>query len=174
VLDLASGKLETVAGNGQKGVPNDGDVARDAPLVDPRAVAVDSQGNVYILERGGHALRVVDRQGKIRTMVGTGKKGLGGDGSLAREATLNGPKHLCVDPQDNVIIADTENHVIRKYLTKEGTIVRVAGSGKKGTGGVGGSPLEVEMNQPHGVYLHRSGELYIVDSSNNRVLKIER
>jgi sugar lactone lactonase YvrE len=174
VLDLESGKLETVAGNGQKGLPNDGDVAREAPLVDPRAVAVDSQGNVYILERGGHALRVVDRQGKIRTVVGTGKRGLSGDGSLAREATMNGPKHLCVDPQDNVIIADTENHVIRKYLPKNGTIVRIAGTGKKGTGGLGGSPLEVELNQPHGVYLHRSGELYIVDSSNNRVLKIEQ
>jgi sugar lactone lactonase YvrE len=137
-------------------------------------VAVDSKGNVYILERGGHALRVVDSQGKIRTAIGTGQRGSSGDGSLALQATMNGPKHLCIDAQDSVIIADTENHAIRKYLPKEGTIVRIAGSGRKGTGGIGGPPVEVELSQPHGVCLHANGELYIVDSSNNRVLKIEK
>ena len=171
-VDLETGLVQTVAGNGKKGVPQDGAEAINAPLVDPRAVAVDSQGNVYILERGGHAMRVVDTRGRIRTVAGTGEKGHGGDGGEALKAQLNGPKHLCIDPEDNVIIADTENHTIRKYLVKEGKIVRLAGSGKKGTGGVGGSPLEVELNQPHGVYLHASGELYIVDSSNDRVLKI--
>ena len=73
-----------------------------------------------------------------------------------------------------MLIADTENHLIRKYLPREGKIVRVAGSGKKGTAGVGGPPEQAELNQPHGVYLHSSGVLYIADSSNNRVLKIER
>jgi sugar lactone lactonase YvrE len=173
-VDLKTGIVSTVAGNGKKGVPADGADARDAPLVDPRAVAVDAQDNVYILERSGHALRVVDAAGKIRTVAGTGKAGASGDGGDALHATLNGPKHLCIDHQGNVIIADTENHLIRKYLPKEGKIVRVAGTGKKGTAGVGGPPLQAEFNQPHGVHVHASGELYIVDSSNNRVLKIER
>ena len=104
----------------------------------------------------------------------SGEKGATGDGGDARKATLNGPKHLCVDRDGNVIIADTENHLIRKYLPSEGKIVRVAGTGKKGTGGVGGPPEKVELNQPHGVYVHSSGMLYIADSSNNRVLRIER
>ena len=70
------------------------------------------------------------------------------------------------------MIADTENHLIRKYLPREGKIVRIAGAGRKGTAGVGGPPLEAELNQPHGVYVHPSGVLYITDSSNHRVLKI--
>jgi sugar lactone lactonase YvrE len=172
VVDLATGVVTTVAGNGSKGAPADGAVAREAPLVDPRAVAADAQGNVYILERSGHALRVVSPDGRIRTVVGTGEKGFSGDGGESRQAKLNGPKHLCIDRDGNVIIADTENHCIRKYLPKTGTIVRVAGTGKKGTAGLGGPPEQAELNQPHGVTVHRDGTLYIADSSNNRVLKI--
>jgi sugar lactone lactonase YvrE len=173
VVNLKSGIVKTVAGNGQKGVPSDGAIAVEAPLVDPRAVIADPQGNIYILERSGHALRAVDPQGKIRTLAGTGQKGFLGDGADARLATFNGPKHLCFDLDGNVLIADTENHAIRKYILKDGTIVRVAGSGKKGNAGLNGSPLEVELNQPHGVYVHRDGTLYISDSSNNRILKVE-
>jgi hypothetical protein len=64
--------------------------------------------------------------------------------------------------------------VIRKYLLRENRIVRVAATGRKGSKGVGGSPLEVELNQPHGVYVRSDSTLYIADSSNHRVLKIER
>lgn len=177
MVDLRSGIVTTVAGNGEKGVPPDGAQAAQAPLVDPRAVTVDRAGNVYVLERSGHALRVVDPQGAIRTIVGTGEKGASGDGGNARQATMNGPKHLCVDRDGGIIIADTENHVIRKYTPSDGKIVRVAGSGKRGTGGtrdLGGSPLELELNQPHGVYVHANGDLYISDSTNHRILKIER
>src|SRR5262249_37405207 len=111
--------------------------------------------------------------GKIRTVVGTGKAGATGDGGAARAALLNGPKHLCLDRDGNVILADTENHLIRKYLPGEEKIVRVAGTGTKGTAGAGGPPDRAEWNQPHGVYVHPSGDLYIADSSNHRVLKIE-
>lgn len=173
-IDMKTGTLTTVAGNGEKGVPEDGAEAVKAPLVDPRAVAADGAGNVYVLERSGHALRVVDAKGKIRTVAGTGKVGAAGDGGDALKATLNGPKHLCVDGDGNVIIADTENHLIRKYLPKEGKIVRVAGTGKKGSAGLDGPPEKAELSQPHGVTVHKDGTLYISDSSNNRVLKIER
>src|SRR5262249_18741810 len=96
-IDRKTGIVPTVAGNGEKGVPADGAEAVKAPLVDPRAVAVDGKGNIYILERSGHALRVVDASGKIRTVAGTGKAGSTGDGGDARKAMLNGPKHLCID-----------------------------------------------------------------------------
>jgi DNA-binding beta-propeller fold protein YncE len=173
VLNLESGVVETVAGNGQRGVPRDGAEARNAPLLDPRAVAVDAKGNVYILERGGHALRVVDAEGMIRTVAGTGKPGFGGDGGDALRAQFNGPKHLCVDRNGDVLIADTENHVIRKYLPREGKIVRVAGTGRAGRAGLNGSPMKAELNQPHGVNARPDGTIYISDSTNNRVLKIE-
>lgn len=173
-IDMKTRTVRTVAGNGQKGVPQDGAEAVKAPLIDPRAVAADGAGNVYVLERSGNALRVVDGRGRITTVVGTGKAGATGDGGDARRATLNGPKHLCVDGDGNVIIADTENHLIRKYLPKDGKIVRVAGTGQKGTGGLDGPPEKAELNQPHGVTVHKDGTLYISDSSNNRVLRIER
>ena len=75
-----------MAGNGERGVPKDGAEAKFSPLIDPRAVTVDSKGNVYILERSGHALCVVDPSGKIKTVVGTGKPGAGGDGGPALKA----------------------------------------------------------------------------------------
>jgi DNA-binding beta-propeller fold protein YncE len=172
VVNLKTGMVRTVAGNGQKGAPSDEALAVDAPLVDPRAVIASDAGEIYILERSGHALRFVDGSGRIRTVAGNGQVGNSGDGGNARQATFNGPKHLCFDSESRVIIADTENHVIRRYDPKTGAIERIAGSGKRGRGGLGGLPLDVELNQPHGVYQHKDGTLYISDSSNDRVLKI--
>ncbi len=174
-LNLTTGTPRVVAGNGKKGRPEDGAVATEAPLSDPRAVAVDRKGNVYILERGGNALRVVSPDGKIKTVVNaSGKKGGTGDGGPALEATMNGPKHLCVDLDDNVIIADAESHLVRKFTPKDGKLTRVAGTGKQGRGALGGSPLECDLARPHGVTVHRDGTLYITDSYNNRILRIEK
>ncbi len=174
-LDLRTGRLAVMAGNGEKGTPTDGALAVEAPLVDPRAAVMDRAGNLYILERNGHALRVVDRAGRIRTVVNaSGQKGADGDGGDALAAKLNGPKHLCMDADDNVIIADAENHLIRKYLPATGKIIRVAGTGRKGAAGVGGDPELAELNRPHGVTVARDGTLYITDSYNNRILKIAK
>lgn len=171
-IDLASGTVETAAGNGQKGVPKDGEDARTQPLSDPRAVVPATDGSVYILERGGNALRHVDASGKIRTVVGTGKVGATGDGGPALAATMNGPKHLCMDKDGTVLIADAENHLIRRYDPKSGQITRVAGTGKKGTAGLDGDPLQCELNRPHGVTIGPDKLLYITDSYNNRILRI--
>lgn len=173
-LHLPSGKSRVVAGNGQKGVPPDGSIATEAPLVDPRAAAADLHGNLYILERNGNALRVVDSQGRIRTVVNrSGTKGLSGDGGPAIDASMNGPKHLCIDHDQSVLIADAENHVIRRYSPKTGKITRVAGTGRKSTEGLGGDPLKCGLARPHGVTIHpASGDLYITDSYNNRILRI--
>ena len=168
------GLVSTFAGTGKGGVPKDGELAKDQPLVDPRAVAADKNGNVYILERNGHALRVVDKAGKIRTVAGTGKAGSGGDGGPALKASMNGPKFISIDPaDDSVLIADTENHQIRRYQPKTETMELIAGTGKKGLGGLGGDPLKLEMGRPHGMCVHpKTGEIYIADSDNNRIVKI--
>ncbi len=176
-LDLETGKSTVVAGNGTKGIPKNGAIAIDAPLVDPRAVAEDRLGNVYILERNGNALRVVRPDGKIETLVNaTGKKGPEKSRQEpAVEAMMNGPKHLCVDLENRVIIADAENHLIRRYNPAEGTLTRIAGTGVSGKEGVGGPPTACQLARPHGVTIHpKTGELTITDSYNNRILVIRR
>ena len=80
---------------------------------------------------------------------------------------------VCVDNDDNVLIADSDNHVIRKYLPRENKILLVAGTGKSGKA-VSRNPLETELNQPHGVNVDKQGRVYIADSLNGRVLRIEQ
>lgn len=173
-IKLATRVVETVAGTGEKGVPADGADAKWAPLIDPRAVVPNPEGGFYILERSGHALRAVDGAGKIRTVVGTGKPGLNGDNGPGVSATLNGPKHLCLDRDGSVLIADAENHVIRRYDPRTGLITRVAGTGVRGAQGLGGEPAQAQLNRPHGVTVAPGGTLYIVDTYNDRLLKIVR
>ncbi len=172
-VDMTTGRITTVAGNGQRGKPIDGEPAVDQPLVDPRAHAIDARQNLYILERGGNALRVVDAAGRIRTVAGVGTPGAAGAGGKALLAQLNGPKHLCIDRDGSVLIADTENHRILRYVPGDETLVVVAGTGKRGAAGLGGDPRRAELNQPHGVIVHpQTGEIYISDASNARVVKI--
>ena len=160
-VDLGTGEVSTIAGNGQKGIPTDGAVAVEGPLVDPRAVTIDSKGRVYVLERGGHALRRIDPDGRIRTVAGTGKPGWR-DGP-ATDAQLNSPKHLCVDGADRVFIADDQNAAIRVYDPEAGTLQTVLGRGS-------GDP-DVKLLHPHGVCVEGS-ELYVLDSGNNRLFRV--
>jgi DNA-binding beta-propeller fold protein YncE len=175
VIDLKTQIVTTVAGNGERGVPKDGLDAKTQPLVDPRAIAVDAAGHLYICERAGHALRVVDHTGRIRTVAGTGERGFSGDGGPALQAKFDGPKHLFAEQSGDVLISDTENNVIRRYSPKTGLVTRVAGTGTKGSAGVGGPADALELNRPHGAMIHPvTGALYISDSDNNRVIRIDR
>lgn len=170
-VEMDTKKIIDIAGNGEKGLPTDGARAIESPLVDPRAVAVDSHENVYIVERGGHALRVVNSEGIIRTVAGAGKSGPLSDGK-ALQVTFNGPKHACVDAEDNVLIADTENHAIRKYIPAENKVITIAGNGRAGSTGLRGLPREAALNRPHGVFLDSKGIVHIADSSNGRIVRI--
>ena len=163
MIDLQSGIVTTIAGNGKKGIPTNGAVAVNSPLVDPRAVAVDSKHNVYILERGGHALRVVRADGTMHTVAGTGRAG-GQDGS-ALQARLNSPKHLAVDARDRVIIADDQNRRIRVFDPVAKTLTSLLGDGVK-------SPQR-SLRRPHGVCVHADGSVYVVDTGHNRILQLK-
>ena len=85
---------------------------------------------------------------------------------------MNGPKHICMDRDGGVLIADAENHLVRKYSPADGRILRVAGCGRKGMAGLGGPPEAAELNRPHGICVARDGTIYIADSYNDRVVKI--
>lgn len=170
-INLGTMVVRTVAGNGQRGVPADGVAAVDAPLLDPRAVATGPDGRLYILERGGHALRVVDGDGRIRTVVGTGKPGPYTEKASPENVTLRGPKHLCVDLDRSVLIVDSENDVIRRYVPQEGRMSRVMGTGKRGAA-FAQNPFEVQLGHPHGVNVDRLGNVYVCDSNNGRVLML--
>lgn len=162
-VDLHSGLVTTVAGNGEKGIPAGGAKATTSPLVDPRAVTADSKGNVYILDRGGNALRVVDRAGRINTLIKPGDI----------TPDLKGPKHLCLDRNGDVIIADAENNLVRRYSLKTRKTTTIAGTGEKGDRIDATNPRQTQLNRPHGVYVHRDGTLYITDSYNHRILKVK-
>jgi streptogramin lyase len=168
---VANGSIRTIAGNGRKGVSQNGAKATHAPLVDPRAVARGRDGSVWILERSGNALRRVDSQGLIWTVAGTGKAGPARNGP-ALQCTLNGPKFLWVESSGDVLIADTDNHCIRRYAPASGTLTIVAGTGMRGHGTAGGSPTATALDQPHGVAVDKMGVMYISDSLNHRILKI--
>jgi len=171
-MNLKTKIVRTVAGNGQRGVPRDGSDAARSPLADPRAVAVAKNGVIYVLERSGNALRAVDRDGRIRTVAGTGRAGPFSDVSDPLAVTFRGPKHLCTDAAGDVLIADSDNDVIRKYLPGENKMIRVAGTGKRGSA-LSSDPLALELRQPHGVTVDASGRIYVCDSYNGRVFRIE-
>jgi DNA-binding beta-propeller fold protein YncE len=169
---MASNRIITVAGNGKKGTPVEGTFAANSPFNDPRALIVDDQGQLYILQRGGHDLWKVDTNGKLTRLAGTGKKGYSGDGGPAQQAQLSGPKHLCFDSQGDILIADSDNHCIRKLSLKTGIIDLVAGRGK---GSLPGIATEISLNQPHGVTMKPgTNHIYIADSMNNRIVKLEK
>ena len=173
VVDLATGIVTTVAGNGQKGLPTDHANALDTPMGDTRAVTQAKDGTLYVLLRGGNSLVAV-KDGKARTVVNSaGKKGHSGDGGSARDAMMNGPKYVAMDAVDNVLICDTENHCVRRYLPKTGRIELIAGSPPKPGDKIGAMLLKTELCRPHGVRIGPDGKLYICDTYNNRVLRAD-
>lgn len=116
---------------------------------------------------GGQILRVRRPDGAVETLLDAKNTG-GSDVPLS-----SNPKHLAIDRDDNVLIAEDLAHRIRKYVVAEKKLVPFAGTGKKGTAGLEGPPNAAEINSPHGVFFDRpTGVVYIGDTSNNRVLKI--
>lgn len=160
-IDLVSGLIHAVAGNGETAVPQDGALAKDSPLLDPRGVAEDPQGNVYILSRRGHALRVVRPNGRIYTIAGTGEPHAGN--GPAMKSGLNGPKHLCIDGKERVVIADAENHLIKRYDPIAKTLTTILDHG----------PMDTPLNRPHGVSITPDQTLWVCDSYNDRILKVK-
>ena len=171
-VNLVTSQTTTIAGDGKKSREGDGKPALKASLMGPRAICLDSQGNLYICEREGNSIRKIDRDGIMTTVSGNGKPGYDGDGGHAINATWRGPKAIRCDNQDNLIVVDTENHAVRRIDRKTSIVTTVAG-GHRGNDGDGGPATRAGLDRPHGCSIDREGNLYIADSDNHRIRRVQ-
>nr|WP_286672297.1 cadherin-like beta sandwich domain-containing protein [Cohnella hashimotonis] len=168
--------ISTVAGDGNFGFGGDGGSAEYASLFAPEAIAFDSGGNLYIADSGNHRIRKVDTDGNISTVAGNGNDGNSGDGGAATDAELSAPVGLAIDGNDNLYIADSSNNRVRKVDRLSGKISTVAGKGTYGVSGYsgdGGAATDAELSGPLGLAIDSYGNLYIADSNNNVIRKVD-
>ncbi len=175
---------------------DDGKPALEARLYDAVSIAVDSRGDLYVVDRGSNRVRKIDRKtGIISTVAGVCRYGFDGDDKPAVRAMLHSPEAVLLDSQDNVYISDGGNHRVRKVDAKTGMISTVAGSGDSGyedknMGGCGaarfvskdaqgllkhgdGHPaLEAVVNSPAGLALDSHGILYICERGENKIRRV--
>lgn len=168
------GKIDTIAGIGEAGYSGDGEDARRARLNGPAGLAIDKEDNVYIAEVHNHIIRKINKKTHlITTVVGCGVSGFDGDGELAIHAKLNGPEGIFVDADNNLFIADTYNHRIRRVDAKTGIIETIAGCGIAGYDGDNIMACEAKLNEPAGIVVDQKGNVYFNDYRNDRVRKID-
>jgi len=177
--NLLNGIITTVAGNGINGYSGDYGRATNASLslsadADPFApsgVALDASGNLFIADVDNGCIRKVDNNGIITTVAGGGHYGLG-DGGAATSASLIGPSGVAVDASGNLFIADRWNYRIRE-VDPDGIITTVAGNGSYGYSGDGGQATSASLAGPSGVAVDASGNLFIADTYNNVIRKVD-
>jgi cysteine-rich repeat protein len=167
-----TGVITTVAGNGTSGSTGDGGQATAALLSFPVAVAVDASGQIFIADTFNQRIRKIGSTGVITTIAGTGTDGYGGDGGPATAAMLSSPFGVAVDAQGQVAICDTSNERIRRIDTT-GSISSIAGNGTYGFGGDGDMATSAQISDPFQLATDAMGRVYITDTNNNRIRRIE-
>ncbi len=176
-IDLSTGDVGLLAGNGVAGFAGDTSstvtgYATSASLNEPRGVAVDSSGNVYIADSGNNRVRMVNTSGLISTVAGDGTGGYGGDGGPATDAEINNPYGVAVDQSGNLYIAEQTGQRVRK-VTTSGTISTVAGTGNAGApGSATGTAVDQPLHNPSGLAIESSGSLLIADTNNNLIRRL--
>ena len=163
-----NGIIYKVAGTGRSGYSGDGGPASEAQLDHPSSIAIASDGSLYIAEWYNHCIRRIDPEGIITTIAGCDVAGYEGDNDLAITAKLRMPYDVAVAPDGGIYIADTGNSRIR-YVGTDGIITTVAGSDNYGYDGDEGLATEARLHAPQGIAVDPDGNLYIVDSGNNRI-----
>jgi hypothetical protein len=176
VATLANGSTTAIAGSlSAYGEHGDGGKAVDASLYHPGGTAEDAKGDVFIADSGDNVVREVTAAGVIRRIAGTGIAGLGYSGPSGFPATLSSldhPQNVTVNAQGDVFIADTYNNRVVK-VTPQGQVVTVAGDGAAGYSGDGKLGSFAELNDPTGLALDSQGNLYIADSANNVIRRVD-
>ena len=173
-VDLETGIIDTIAGDGKKRAPVDEEFALGNSVVGPRALFIDDD-TMWVALREGHSVWALSlSSGMWKHVAGTGKKGFRGDGGRALQATFNGPKGISLDSNGNVYVVDTENQVIRMINTSTHVISTVAGIGPDHRGGAGdhGPATKAQLDRPHGICVAPDGAIFIGDTNNHRVRRI--
>jgi len=170
--NIQSGVITTFAGTGTPGYSGDGGPATQAEIGFPAGIAFDSNGNLFFADMDDQVVRKIDVRGIITTVAGNGASGYAGDGGPATAAELNYPSGVAVDDLGNLYIADTGNNVIRR-VTPSGLIGTFAGTGSEGAGGDGIPALSCDLNGPMAVASDPSGAVYIGDTGNGLVRKVD-
>jgi sugar lactone lactonase YvrE len=172
---LVPGNVLLVAGDGiYKGAVLDGSPATAASLYLPTSVTLDGVGNMYIADCLHNRVRKVTAStGLISTIAGNGNPTYTGDNGPAVNATLNAPSGVALDGAGNLYIADTGNNAVREIAASTGVIATVAGNGTPGSAGNGVAATSAELDQPQGITVDANGNLYIADTSNHLIRKVD-
>lgn len=170
--DNISGISTSFAGNTNSGYSGDGGLAINARVSYTSGLCMDSNGNSYFSDQGNERIRRVDSAGYIYAFAGTGVQGYNGDDIPATSADLRSPFGLCIDPLGNVCIADTYNNRIRKVGT-DNYIRAFAGDGTPTYGGDNGPAINSQLNAPTSITYDSLGNMYIADSGNNVIRKVD-
>jgi sugar lactone lactonase YvrE len=170
---LNSQNINLVAGNGSSGYTGDGGPALQAGFPGAYSIKYHSN-NLYISQGmfGYFAIRKIDANGIITTFAGNGGSGFSGDGGPAIMAQLNNPVEMALDKNGNLFFTDRQNHRIRKINTS-GIITTIAGIGTAGFSGDNNPAINAELNYPTGLIIDSHGNLYLSDSENNVIRKID-
>lgn len=173
-LDLATKKMTTVAGNGQRGYTGDGGPATEATLAAPHELVFDKNGDLYIAERDNHVIRKVNmKTGIISTVAGTGRAGFSGDGGLGPAALLNQPHSIFLDRDGTLLICDIGNHRIRRLNLETGIITAWAGTGETQPTPDGSPVAGTPVTGPRTFIVSPGGDLYLALREGNAILRID-
>ncbi len=166
------GIITSVVGTSAPGYSGDGGQAQNAQLDRPGGIAFDKSGNLYIADSGNNVVREVLPDGTISTFAGINEAGYAGDGALANAANLTNPEDVAIDSSGNVYIADTGNAVIREVTASDGNIGTFAGTDTEGHTGDGGKAYLAAVDEPQGIAVDSSGNLYISEFGDNQIRKV--
>ncbi|MEZ6104687.1 MAG: hypothetical protein R3B96_00880 [Pirellulaceae bacterium] len=169
-IDLNDGTIRTLAGNGERVLPREGQPIENTPVLGPRALAIDTD-RLWVALREGHSLWSIDlTAGTWHHAAGRGSRGFQTEPVAADQAMFDGPKGIALTPDGRVAIVDTENHAIRLYDPKTQTVSTLSGAGPASRGSQEGeSPAEIQMNRPHGIAIDSEGAIHVGDSENHRL-----
>jgi sugar lactone lactonase YvrE len=173
-IDKGTGVITTVAGSGRQGYSGDGGPATAATLNNLYSLQVDTNGDIYIVDRLNAAIRKVDAgTGIITTVVGTGEPGYGGDGGPGIRAQLREPNDCFLDGTGGLLIADIQDQRIRRLDLKTGVITTFAGTGEKQRAGDGKPATQASIMGARAVCMDSKGNTYICEREGNGVRKVD-